>query len=190
MAPPWEAALLLRVLLLMVSVPLLRMAPPPEAALLLRVLLLMVSVPLLRIAPPPMKEGKGGGETAPTPWAMVRALRVKLTPPFTESTCTLLPPSRVTDCPLPSRVMLPEIVSVLVMTISALQLKVMTSLALSLLAVLTSACSWLSFLQLVTVRVVCACAGRVSPPGSAHRPMSKANPHSRRTLAERRVGCG
>src|SRR5437588_13040159 len=133
MAPPWEAALLLRVLLLMVSVPLLRMAPPPEAELLLRVLLLMVSIPpLLRIAPPPMKEGKGGGETAPTPWAMGRALRVKLTPPFTESTCTLLPPSRVTDCPLPSRVIVPLIVSVLVRSISPLQAKVMVSLALSL----------------------------------------------------------
>src|SRR2546423_27071 len=133
-APSLEAVLELKVLLLMVSPPPLYMPPPPVAELLLRVLLLMVSVPLLRIAPPPMKEGKGGGETAPTPWAMVRALRVKLTPPFTESTCTLLPPSRVTDCPLPSRVMLPEIVSVLVMTISALQLKVMVSPLLSLLA--------------------------------------------------------
>src|SRR5947199_360004 len=134
-APSLEAVLELKVLLLMVSPPPLYMPPPPEAELLSRVLLLMVSAPpLLRIAPPPMKEGKGGGETAPTPWAMVRALRVKLTPPFTESTCTLLPPSRVTDCPLPSRVMLPEIVSVLVMTISALQLKVMVSPLLSLLA--------------------------------------------------------
>src|SRR5207237_1064243 len=145
MPPPPVAELLSRVLLLIDTVPPVLRKPPPRLLgahveekvlpLLLRVLLLMVSVPpLLRIAPPPMKEGKGGGETAPTPWAMVRALRVKLTPPFTESTCTLLPPSRVTDCPLPSRVMLPEIVSVLVMTISALQLKVMVSPLLSLLA--------------------------------------------------------
>src|SRR6266550_9518658 len=121
---------------------------------------------------------------------MVRVLRVRLLPLFTESTCRLPPPSRVTRCPLPDRVMRPEMLSVLVSLRSPLQAKVMTSPALSLLAWATSACSWASELQSLTERVLWACAGRASPHSMMHRPRSKASPHSRRSLDERRVVFG
>src|SRR6266568_2941067 len=121
---------------------------------------------------------------------MVRVLRVRLLPLFTERTPTLSPPSRVTLCPLPDRVMLPLIERVLVSLISPLQAKVMTSPALSLLACATAACNWASELQSVTESVLWACAGRASPPSMMHRPMSKASPHSRRSLDERRVVFG
>ena len=102
----------------------------------------------------------------------------------------LSPPSSVTLWPLPERVMLPLIVSVLLSLISPLQAKVMTSPALSLLACATAACNWASELQSVTESVLWACAGRASPPSMMHRPMSKASPHSRRSLVEKRVVFG
>src|SRR2546421_240679 len=154
------------------------------------VLLLRLTVPELAAKPlarPPPSPAPAMGWAEP--WAMVRALRVKLTL-FTFSTCMLSPPSSVTLWPLPERVMLPLIESVLLSLISPLQAKVMTSPALSLLACATSACSWASELQSLTERVLWACAGRASPPSMMHRPMSKASPHSRRSLDERRVVFG
>ena len=86
--------------------------------------------------------------------------------------------------------MLPEIVSVLVRGIAPLQAKVMVSPALSLLAVLTSACSWLSLLQFVTVRVVAACTVPLVSPrlASTPTPSSRASP-TRRAQDERRMVC-
>src|SRR5947199_49684 len=179
------------VLLLMLTVPTLKSKPlkmppplpplpPPDTELLAMVLWLMLTVPPLLERPPP---------DWVEPWAMVRALRVKLAL-FTSSTCKLSPPSSVTLWPLPERVMLPLIERVLLSLISPLQAKVMTSPALSLLAWATSACSWASELQSLTERVLWACAGRASPPSMMHRPRSKASPHSRRSLDERRVVFG
>ena len=89
-------------------------------------LFVILTVPMLS-RPPPLK-------LAFKPWATVRDLRVKETPLFTDSTCTLFWPSRVTLWPLPSRVMLPLIVRVLFSVISPLQVKVIKSLALSVFA--------------------------------------------------------
>src|SRR5258706_539899 len=117
--PSWPlgAELLAKVLLLMITAPLLRRPPPTRLAeLLAKVLLLMVTVPKLKRPPPVLKE---------EPWAMVRALRVKLTPLFTCSTRTLPPPERVTCWPLPSRVRFLLISSVWLRVIVPLQPKVM-----------------------------------------------------------------
>src|SRR5437588_5745316 len=92
---------------------------------------------------------------------------------------TLPPPSSVTLWPLPSRVMLPVILRVLVSLISPLQAKVMTSPALSLLACATSACNWLSELQLVTVNVLRAWAGRTETPRARQSPASTSRPRQR-----------
>src|SRR5260370_23170402 len=82
--PPWETAeLLAKVLLLMFTVPLFSRPPPkPQsmvnlvAKVVAKVLLLMLTVPLFS-RPPPLKPAE--------PWAMARALIVKVTALFTHS---------------------------------------------------------------------------------------------------------
>src|SRR5947209_6290082 len=98
--------------------------PPPweQVMLLAKVLLVIVTVPKLPRPPPPVQE---------FPWAMVRALRVKVTPLFTWRTCFVPPPSRVTDWPLPSMCRSLLIVSVLVRGMVPLQLKLMRLSALA-----------------------------------------------------------
>src|SRR5438876_11926387 len=114
---------------------------------------------------------------------MVRALRVKLTPLFTESTCMLLLPSRVTVCPLPSRVRFLLMVSVLVMGMVPLQLNVIVSPAEALLMTVPMRPGPVSPLQSVTVRVAAgaACACRLTPATTTHRPTSSTRPRPRRT---------
>src|SRR6266566_1676302 len=126
--------LLATMLWVMLTVPLVlakllvkRPPPPLGAELPETVLLLMLSVPLLE-RPPPLPPVE--------PWAMVRALSVKLTPLFTESTSTLLLPSRVTLWPLPSRVSFLLIPSVEPRVIVPLQPKVMVSPLAALLMAL------------------------------------------------------
>src|SRR2546423_54218 len=150
----------------------------------------MLTVKLSGPPPPPPPLPEDAALPARAPLLMVSAPPAMLTPPPTQMAGVLLPPSRVTLWPLPSRVMLPVILSVLLSLISPLHAKVMTSLALSVLACATSACSWASELHVVTFSLLRACAGRVSPPVRAQRPMSKASPHSRRSLDERRVVFG
>src|SRR5260370_27709120 len=132
--PALEAELLAKVLLLMITVllPLLFKRPPPakEAELLAKVLLLMITVPPWLMRPPPLP--------VTWPWAIVRALSVKVMPLFTDSTCMLPPPSRVTLWPLPSRGRLFVLmVSVLVMGMVPLQPKVMVSPLAALLMALS-----------------------------------------------------
>src|SRR5207253_11133655 len=74
----------------------------------------------------------------------------------------------------------PEMVRVLLSLISPLQAKVMTSPALSLLACATSACNWLSELQLVTVNLLRAWAGRTETPRARQSPASTSRPRQRR----------
>src|SRR5579884_2295330 len=62
--------------------------------------------------------------------------------------------------------MLPVMLSVDVRGIAPLQLKLIVSLALSVLAWATSACNWLSLLQFETVMVVAACAGSAGAPAT------------------------
>src|SRR5258706_8341334 len=121
--PKKPAELLAKVLLLMLTVPLLKRPPPSKlAALLAKVLFVIFTVPELTRPPPFSRPPE-------KPWATVRALSVRVTPLLcTTSTCTLLLPSRVTLWPLPSRVILPAIVSVFVRGIAPLQAKVMVSL--------------------------------------------------------------
>src|SRR6266852_3118821 len=133
----------------------------------------MVTVPLLLMPPPPKAE----------PWAMVRALRLKVTPLFTESTCVLLPPSRVTFCPLPFRVRFFVMVSVLVMGMVPLQLNVIVSPGEALLMTVPIRPGPVSPLQSVTVRVAsaAACAWRLTPATTMQRPTSSTRPRPRRT---------
>ncbi len=117
---------------------------------------------------------------------------MKLTPLlFTDSTRTLLPPSRVTFCPLPSRVMLALIWSVLVRRISPLQLKVMVSPALLVLACVIAVSRWDSS-QVLTLMVAAgwAWAVRLVSPrlASTPTPSSRASP-TRRAQDERWMVC-
>src|SRR5258708_3671889 len=124
--PPLEEAELLAKVLLLIFIVRLFSRPPrrPQpmvnrvAKLLAKVLLLMLTVPLFS-RPPPLQPVE--------PWAMVRALSVKVTPLFTNSTCTLLLPSRVTLWPLPSRVRFWLITSVEPRVIVPLQPNLMVS---------------------------------------------------------------
>src|SRR6266516_2618381 len=175
--PSAPAELLAKVLLLMLTVPptLKRPPPAPGDELLAKVLLLMLTVPPMSARPPPLLD---------KPWAMVRALSVKLTPLFTESTCTLLPPSRVTLCPLPSRVRFLLMVSVLMMGMVPLQLNVIVSPAEALPMTVPMRPGPVSPLQSVTVRVAAgaACACRLTPATTTPRTLSRPSRTTRSRL--------
>src|SRR2546421_69205 len=187
--PPDE--LLAKVLLLMLTVPpWLRRPPPspgvkppglPVAKLLAKVLLLMLTVPKFSSPPPPAIPPPGA-----KPWAMVRALSVKLTPLFTTSTCTWPPPERVTCCPLPSRVRFLLITSFEPRVIVPLQPKVMVSPLAALLMALRRVASSQVLPMLVTAGWAWAVL-LVSPRlASRPTPSSRASP-TRRAQDERRM---
>src|SRR6266566_7435105 len=115
---------------------------------------------------------------------MVRALSVKVTPLFTDSTCTLLLPSRVTFCPLPSRVRFWLIPSVEPRVIVPLQ----PNLMMSPLAALLMALRRVASSQVLTMRVTAgwAWAVRLVSPrlASTPTPSSRSSP-TRRAQDER-----
>src|SRR5260370_13498817 len=159
--------------------PKLEMALPLGAELLAKVLFVIFTVPLLLRRPPTLEL---------EPWATVRALRMKVTPLSTDSTCTLSPPERVTCCPLPSRVRFLLIVSVAVRVIVPLQANLMVSPLDAFLMALRRVASS----QVLTVLVAAGWAWAVllvSPRlASTPTPSSRASP-TRRAQDERWMVC-
>ncbi len=209
MPPPWLAELLAKVLVLMVTVPLSFSRPPPRALpaeLLAKVLFVIFTVPMLKRPPPPKRPellakvlllmltvplfSRPPPPPVVEPWAMVRALSVKVTPLFTDKTRTLSPPERVTCWPLPSRVRFLLITSVWLRVIVPLQPKLMVS---PLAALAIALCNWLSSVQSVMVTVLSdwAWAILVASPrlASTPTPSNRASP-TRRAQDERRMVCG